>query len=185
MEDKEIIALYFKRDQQAIVETNGKYGPYCRTIAVNLLGSREDAEECVNDTWHTAWRRMPPELPQCLKSFLGRITRNLSISRYRANTAQKRYDGLEVLLSELDECVPDSRGVEQVADAHTLSQLISDWLDSLEDGECALFVGRYWKGCQVKELARRYGCSPNTATQRLARLRRGLKDFLEQEGIAL
>lgn len=185
MEDKEIIELYFRRDQQAIVETDWKYGPYCRAIAVGLLTSREDAEECVNDTWHAAWRRMPPELPLCLKSFLGRITRNLSISRYRANTAQKRYGGLEVLLSELEECVPDSRGVEQVTDAHTLSGLISDWLDGLEDGECALFVGRYWHGQQVKELARRYGCSPNTAAQRLARLRRGLKEFLQQEGVAV
>lgn len=185
MEDREIIELYFKRDQQAITETDGKYGPYCRTIAVNLLGSREDAEECVNDTWHAAWRRMPPELPQCLKNFLGRITRNLSISRYRANTAQKRYGGVEVLLSELDECVPDRQGVEGECDCHLLAQVISDWLDAVSEEDCALFVERYWKGCQVKELASRYRCTPNTMAQRLARLRRGLKEFLLQEGITV
>lgn len=185
MEDREIIELYFKRDQQAITETDGKYGPYCRAIAVNLLGSLEDAEECVNDTWHAAWRRMPPELPQCLKSFLGRITRNLSISRYRANTAQKRYGGVEVLLSELDECVPDRQGVEGECDCHLLAQVISDWLDALEQADCALFVGRYWYGRQVKVLAQLYGCTPNTMAKRLARLRRGLKEFLQQEGIAV
>lgn len=185
MEDREIIELYFKREEQAIAETDGKYGPYCRAIAVGLLTSREDAEECVNDTWHAAWRRMPPELPQCLKSFLGRITRNLSISRYRANTAQKRHAGLEVLLSELDECVPDRQGVEGECDRRQLAECISNWLDSLEQEECALFVGRYWHGRQVKLLASQHGCSPNTAAQRLARLRRGLKEFLQQEGIAL
>ena len=185
MEDQEIIQLYFKRDQQAIIETNGKYGPYCRAIAMGLLTSREDAEECVNDTWHAAWRRMPPELPLCLKSFLGRITRNLSISRYRANTARKRFGGMEQILSELEECVPASHGVEEDYDRRRLSGVISDWLDGVSEEDCALFVARYWKGCPVKELASRYRCAPNTMAQRLARLRRGLKEYLEQEGIAV
>lgn len=185
MEDKEIIQLYFQRDQQAIHETDQKYGPYCRSIAQNLLSSREDAEECVNDTWHAAWRRMPPELPLSLKAFLGRITRNLSISRYRSRTARKRYQGMEILLSELADCVPDRRDVETVSESRWLSALISDWLDGLPAADCAAFVGRYWHGREVAELAREHRCSPNTMAQRLLRLRRRLKEFLEQEGAAV
>ena len=98
MDDETIIKLYFQRSERAISETDAKYGPYCRSIALNILSVREDAEECLNDTWHAAWNRMPPDLPQCLRAFLGRITRNLSISRFRADHAQKRFSGMEVLL---------------------------------------------------------------------------------------
>ena len=108
MEDKLIVDLYHARNEYAIVESEKKYGAYCRSIARNLLTLREDAEECVSDTWHAAWNRMPPEWPDCLKAFLGRITRNLSISRFRSGQAQKRR-GVEVLLSELEECVPSSQ----------------------------------------------------------------------------
>lgn len=109
MEDREIVALYHARDEGAISETAAKYGAFCLRIALNLLGIREDADECVNDTWLAAWRRMPPELPASLRAFLGRITRNLSISRYRQTRARKRYAGMEALLSELDDCVPSPR----------------------------------------------------------------------------
>ena len=185
MDDPKIIELYYQRSEQAIVETDAKYGPYCRSIALNILSVREDAEECVNDTWHAAWNRMPPDLPQCLRSFLGRITRNLSISRFRSNRAQKRYNGMEVLLSELDDCVPDCRGVEELADAHALSELISGWLDSLSGDDCALFVRRYWHGDAVKDLARKWGCTAGQMAQRMLKLRRELKAYLEQEGVAL
>ncbi len=185
MDDPRIIELYFQRDERAIAETDVKYGPYCRSIARNILSVREDAEECVNDTWHAAWNRMPPDRPQCLSAFLGRITRNLSISRFRSNRARKRYNGVEVLLSELDECVPDGRDVEQMADEHTLSGLISGWLDGLSDDDCALFVRRYWHGDAVKDLARHWGCTANQMAQRMLRLRRELRGFLESEGVGV
>lgn len=185
MEDRKIIELYCLRDEQAIAQTDQKYGPYCRAIALNVLSVPEDAEECVNDTWHAAWRRIPPEIPMALGAFLGRITRNLSISRFRANRAQKRYRGMEVLLSELEECVPAPAGVEQLCDERELSRLISDWLDSLSEDDCALFVRRYWYGDAVKNLAERWGGTANAMAQRMHRLRRELKAFLEQEGVAL
>ena len=185
MDDKEIVALYHRRSEQAITETDGKYGPYCRSIAWNLLGVQEDAEECVNDTWYAAWTRMPPELPQCLRAFLGRITRNLSISRFRSNRAQKRYSGMEVLLSELDDCVPAPRDVEQVIDQKRLSALISGWLDGLAEDDRVLFVRRYWHGDAVKDLAKDRGCTANQMAQRMLRLRRSLKAFLESEGVCL
>ena len=106
MDDAAIIELYWARDEDAIVQTQQKYGPYCRTIAKNILGVPEDAEECVSDTWHRAWNAMPPQRPDSLGAFLGRIVRNLSISRWRRERAQKRYAGLEEQLSELEDCPP-------------------------------------------------------------------------------
>ncbi len=185
MEDSKIIELYHARQEQAIQESDRKYGAFCRTIALNILSVKEDAEECVNDTWHAAWNRMPPDLPQSLKAFLGRITRNLSVSRFRANRAQKRYAGMEILLSELDDCVPDARGVEDAVDGRALSDLISRWLDALPADDCALFLRRYWYGDAVKDLARQWDCTPNKMAQRMLALRRDLKSFLEKEGITL
>lgn len=185
MEDAGIIELYHARDERAITESDRKYGAFCRAVALNLLSVREDAEECVNDTWHAAWNRMPPALPQSLKAFLGRITRNLSISRFRAGHAQKRYDGMELLLSELDDCVPDAHGVEEAVEGQILSDLISCWLDRLSTDDRTLFLRRYWYGESVKELARLWSCTPNKMAQRMLVLRRDLKDYLEKEGIAL
>ena len=112
MEDQGIIRLYFNRDQEAIRQTDRKYGRQCRRTARNILAIPEDAEECVNDTYLAAWNTIPPERPRTLGAYLGRIIRNLSISRYRANHAQKRYAGLEAMLSELEECVPGRADVE-------------------------------------------------------------------------
>ena len=183
MDDLAIIELYHRREERAIAESDKKYGALCRSIALRLLGLREDAEECVNDTWHTAWNRMPPERPQALGAFLGRITRNLSISRWRRDHAQKRYEGMEVLLSELEDCVPNPGTVEEELDRRQLARLISGWLDSLEDADRRLFIRRYWYGEAVKALAAELGEQANTLSQRLLRLRRVLRAFLESEGV--
>lgn len=185
MEDAKIIELYFQRSERAIAETDKKYGAYCRTIARNILSAREDVEECVNDTWFAAWNRMPPDLPQVLSAFLGRITRNLSVSRFRAMRAEKRYNGMEIMLSELEDCVPDRSDVEQMVDQRRLSWLIGRWLDSLEAEDRTLFVRRYWHGDEVRHLAVRWGCTPNQMAQRMLRLRRDLNFFLEREGVTL
>ncbi len=183
MDDLAIVKLYHQRDEQAIAESDKKYGALCRSIALRLLGFREDAEECVNDTWHVAWNRMPPDRPDALGAFLGRITRNLSVSRWRQSHAKKRYDGVEVLLSELEDCVPASDTVETHLERQQLARSISIWLDSLEDGDRWLFIRRYWYGDPVKELAADRGEGANALAQRLLRLRKGLRDFLESEGV--
>lgn len=183
MDDEAIVALYWSRDESAITETDRKYGPYCRTIAQNILGSREDAEECVSDTWHSAWNSMPPQRPGSLPAFLGRIVRNLSISRWRREHAQKRYAGLESLLSGLEECLPDPRGVEEVVEGRALTRRIEGWLDGLSRDDRAVFLRRYWYGQEVQVLARAWGVSPNQMAKRLQRLRKSLKHALEQEGI--
>ena len=106
MEDAQIIEMYWLRDEGAIRETDSKYGAFCQRIAMNILGSFEDCEECVSDTYGRCWDTMPPQRPGSLRAYLGTIIRNLSISRYRASRAQKRFGGAEVLLSELSDCVP-------------------------------------------------------------------------------
>ena len=183
MEDTAIIDLYFARDESAIGESEKKYGAYCRRIAGNILSVREDAEECVSDTWLTAWGRIPPVIPVSLRTFLGRITRDLSISRYRANHAQKRYSGLDVLLSELDECIPDRRSPEREVESRVLTETISRWLDSLPGDDRALFLRRYWYGDGLQTLAAETGCTAPQMAQRMLRLRKKLRRALEEEGV--
>lgn len=185
MEDAAIIALYWSRDEAAIVETDKKYGPYCRAIAQNILTVREDAEECVSDSYHRAWNAMPPQRPDALPPFLGRIVRNLSISRWRKERAQKRYAGLEGLLSGLEECLPDPKGVEEAVEGRALTRRIEDWLESLPRDDRAVFLRRYWYGQEVQALAKAWGVSPNQMAKRLQRLRKGLKRDLEQEGFSV
>lgn len=184
MTDEQIIRLYFDRDQMAIAETDRKYGSYCYTIAANLLG-REDSEECVNDTYHAAWTHIPPEVPQSLKAFLGRIVRNLSISRFRRTHAHKRSSGTDVLLSELEDCLPSHQTVESEIDSRELSRLITAWLATLSGDDRALFVLRYWHGTAVQDLAKKCGCTPNALSLRIRRLRKSLKHYLEAKGVSI
>ena len=122
MDDSGIIDLYFARSEDAIVQTDAKYGAYCRAIAMNILKSREDSDECVSDTWLHAWNAMPPQRPGILSAFLGRITRNLSFDRFKAAHADKRGGGsLAASLDELAECIASRGGVDEAA-AHRLLQ---------------------------------------------------------------
>ena len=185
MEDTAIIALYWNRDEAAIAETDKKYGPYCLAIARNILSVREDAEECVSDSYHHAWNAMPPQRPDALPPFLGRIVRNLSISRWRRERAQKRYTGLESLLSGLEECLPDPKGVEEAVEGRALTRQIERWLESLARDDRAVFLRRYWYGQEVQALAKDWGVRPNQMSKRLQRLRRSLKQALEQGGFSV
>lgn len=184
MEDEEIIALYHCRSEEAIVQTDKKHGSFCRRLAFHILSDREDAEECVNDTYLAAWKAMPPERPASLRAFLGRITRNLSISRFRKNRAAKRYAGMELMLSELEECIPGNCMDVQM-EQRALSDLMIHWLDGLSKEERILFVQRYWYGDMVKDLAARSGITANQMARRMQRLRQSLKEALEKEGIGL
>ena len=186
MDDAGIIALFNARDERSLEETAAAYGPWCRAIAMNLLGVREDAEECVSDALHALWRRIPPESPESLRVYLGRIVRNIAVSRRREKDAQKRGGGqLELLMSELGECVPDGFDVEAEVERRALGESISRWLDTLPERERALFVRRFWYGESVTVLAREERCTPPQLTQRLRRLRLKLKAHLEKEGADL
>lgn len=185
MEDNQIIELYFSRDESALTETATKYGAFCLRIAMNVVNVREDAEECVNDTYHTAWNQIPPTKPDSFKAFLGRIVRNFAISKYRAMHAKKRFNGLEVMLSELEDCIPSTKSVEQEIEAKELSEYINIWLEGLKAEDRALFVRRYWYGDEIHELAKKCGVTGTQMTQRMLRLRRKLKAFLEEKGVVL
>lgn len=185
MEDAQIIGLYWARDEEAIPASDEKYGRQCRTLSRNILGSSEDAEECVNDTWHRAWDTMPPQRPQSLRAYFAAITRNLSLNRWHKLRAEKRGGGLEVLLSELEDCLPAADSVEDAVASHELARSIDRWLAGLARADRVAFLRRYWYGQQVAEVARQAGCSPNTMSKRLGRLREGLRRALEQEGISV
>lgn len=185
MEDIQIIDLYWLRDERAISETDSKYGAFCHKIAMNILRSFQDSEECVSDTYGRCWDTMPPQRPMSLRAYVGAIVRNLSISRYRAQRAQKRYNGAEVLLSELADCVPAPDSTHRAAEVRELSELISRWLWGLGEESRALFVRRYWNGDAVKDLAQELDVRPNALTKRLLRLRESLRDYLEKEGVGV
>ena len=185
MFDCEIVALFWQRDERAITETDRKYGAMCRSIALNLLGVREDAEECVNDTYMEAWNSMPEQRPERLQAWLGRVVRNLSISRWRREHRQKRYAGMDLLLSELDDCVPARNDTARTAELNELSEIVDGWLRELSTEERTLFLRRYWNGEPLALLAKERGVSPGAMAQRMHRLRLRLKAKLELEGIAL
>ena len=186
MEDTQIIDLYWARDEQAITESQRSYGAYCHSIAFHILYDRDDADECVNDTWLRAWNAMPPKRPGRLSLFLGTITRNLSLDRWKGKHTMKRGNGEMMLaLDELAECVPDGRSTEEAVEASELERLINEFLHTLPERDCNVFLRRYWYVEEYSEIAFRYGMNLNTVKTSLFRTRARLKSFLEKEGIVL
>ena len=173
MEDANIVVLYWDRDQRAITASDEKYGGLCRSLSHNILASREDAEECVNDTWHRAWDTMPPQKPNSLRAYFCRIVRNLSIDRWRARYSRKRGEGMGSLVLELEECVPAVPSAEEQWETEEIGAAIDRWLDGLDRGDRVLFVRRYWYGDRVDELAARLGKSPNKRPSGCAACGRG------------
>lgn len=184
MEDREIVALYWARAESAIQETVQKYASYCRSIARNILSSREDTEECLNDTWLGAWNSMPPKRPERLPPLLGRICRNAALDRWDYNTAAKRDGRFDAVLDELAECVADPRA-EAEPELHQLGESISRWLDTLSREQRVVFLRRYWYCDPITEIARRYGFTESRVKSLLARLRSKLRLQLLQEGYLL
>lgn len=178
MQDKEIVEMYWARDQHAITASETRYGGYCMSISMNILHSRPDAEECVNDTWLGAWQAMPPKRPNCLRTFLGKLTRNLSVDRLRFLHSSKRNVDLTVAMEELEESIP----LPDDTPDEVLCGLLDSFLEGLDVIDRKLFVGRYWYGTPVAELAERYGMRANTVSQRLRRIRAQLKDALSERG---
>lgn len=186
MEDHEIIELYWRRSERAITETDKKYGRYCYSISHNILHSPEDARECVNDTWWKAWSAMPPQRPQYLSTFLGKIIRNLSLNRFKQARAEKRGGGqTELALAELGECVPARQTVEQISEERELVESIERFLYAQSEEKRNLFVRRYWYLSAVREIAREYGMSESKVKSMLYRMRNELKCHLEQEGVVV
>ena len=182
MEDHAIIDLYWSRDPEAIRRTGEKYGGYCRTIARNILADRRDAEECVNDTWLSAWNAMPEDRPSLLAQYLGKITRNLAFDRWRAGRAEKRGGGeLPLVLEELAECVSPADTLQAV-EAAELEAAVNRFLRALPERERGVFLRRYWFTEPMADVARRYGMRETTVRTSLFRTREKLRRHLEKEG---
>lgn len=181
MDDADIVALYWSRSEQAIAETAAKYGSYCGEIALRILQKREDAEECVNDTWLGAWNAMPPHRPSVLSTFLGKITRRLALGLLRREGRLKRGGGrAAVIYEELSDCLQDHRAASAMSAVET-RDLICRFLDCLAPAERNVFLARYWAFASIEEICTGTGFSPSKVKTMLYRSRLRLAEYLETE----
>ena len=186
MDDNKIIELYCERSEQAISETSKKYGKYCHYIAYSILRNDKDSEECVNDTYLRAWNSIPPRNPNNLQTFLGKITRNLSLNKLEKQSAEKRGAGqTSFILDELSECIPSKDDTVNTVENMVIKDVLDLFLDSLPAETRKIFVRRYFYMSSVKEIADEYGISESKVTVTLFRTRKKLKTVLEKEGILL
>lgn len=185
MEDAAIVDLYWQRSERAISETDRKYGHYCHSIAYHICGAKEDAEECVNDTWLHAWNRMPAERPSALGAFLGRITRNLALDRIKARNTVKRGGGqVPLALSELEDCIPGGISPEQALEEKELEAVIGRFVAALPKTEKTVFVLRYFYLTPIDEIAEKMNFSSGKVKSMLFRSRKKLRAVLEKEGLS-
>ena len=184
MDDQKIIDLYWSRSETAITETDQKYGKYCYSIAYNILTNNEDAEESVSDTYMAAWKSMPPKRPSILATFLGKITRHMSINRWRSRNRYKRGGGEIVLaLEELEDCIAGDQTVEKAFERKQLSLVFNRFLDSLPETERQIFRCWYWYMDSISDIANYYDFSDSKVTSMLYRTRKKLRAVLEKEGL--
>lgn len=184
MDDRVIIELYNKRDENAIGETQKKYGRYCHSIAYNILRSNEDSEECVNDTYLKVWNAIPPKVPQIFSAFIGRITRNTALDRYEKNRAQKRDAGIELALDELSECI-SSEMTGECSDDFVLKNAVNGFLASLPKRTRIIFMRRYFYLLSINEIAEGLSMSESNVKVTLMRTREKFREYLENEGIVI
>ena len=183
MDDREIVKLFWARSPQAVDALDEAYGPDLRRLAQRLLDNRQDAEECVNDTYLSLWQGIPPAKPDPLLPYALRVTRNLCLKRKRWNTAGKRSSPFDAAFEELEDCLGDSAGPEAIFDEGELKAALNSFVRGLSHRDRVLFLGRYWYGCSLKELGERLSITENNGAVRLSRLREKLKAHLRKKGV--
>lgn len=183
MEDRQIVDLFFERNEQALKLTEEKYSRYCSYVANNILGCEEDTKECLNDMLLKAWHSIPPTRPDNLKAYLAKIIRNLALDKYDHSHAQKRDNKDPLPFDELSECIPDGSSDSTMVDKIALKTALNGFLESLKEDKRIIFMQRYWYLSPVKEIALRFGVSENNIKVTLMRLRTKLKKYLEKEGV--
>lgn len=184
MLDSQIVELYWQRDESAISQTDTKYGGLCRSISNNILRSYDESEECVNDSYLSAWNSMPTERPERLGAYMGKIVRNISISRLRQKTADKRGGGeYPLCLEELAGCTPGGQGPERELELKELTEHIDKFLAGLKKQERDIFVSRYWYMAPVNRIAEKAGFSYSKTASILHRTRLKLGLYLRREGL--
>jgi RNA polymerase sigma-70 factor (ECF subfamily) len=183
VDDKELIKLYFDRNELAVTETQRKFGGYLYTIALNILGSVQDAEECVNDVLMRLWDHIPPANPENVYAYFASVARSVARKRYQKNHALKRGGNeTELVLDELRDCCTDPDTVEKQIDSRSLRDAITDFLDTLKPEQQTIFVQRYWYICPIEDIAEDLGISKSKVSVTLMRTRQKLRKHLEQEG---
>lgn len=183
MEDREIVDLYFARNDEAIKHSENKYGDYCFCIAERILNSKEDSEEILSDTWLRAWNSIPPQRPVHLRQFFAKITRNLALDRYRRRDAQKRSGSFSLAYEELSECLASGQTPEEVVSAGELEDAIRRFLVRCGETERDVFLRRYFYFDSTKQIASRYSMRESNILNILSRTRKKLKQLLKKEGL--
>lgn len=183
MNEKEIIALFFDRDERAIEYVSERYRSYCYAIADKVLRNNEDCEECLNDVWLAAWNSIPPNHPPSLATYLGRIARNLSVKRLRDINRKKRGREVTAYLEELGEALPAGDGMEEMLEQEALKEALESFLKKQNKLSRNLFICRYYYLDGIGEIAERFSVSENTVKLRLFRMRKKLKEYLKKEGV--
>lgn len=183
MQDSWIIDLFIKRSEKAIEHTADKYGNYLFKISWNVLHSHEDVEECVSDTYLSAWQQIPPDKPRKFLPYLGRITRNISLNRYNFLRAQKRNNEFDLILSELEDCLVHNNSVEAEIDAMELGKCINSFLRSSKKEKRIIFVRRYWFNDSISDIAIDRKTSQGNVKSTLFRMRKKLENYLIEEGM--
>jgi len=182
MKDHEIVNLFWERSEDALTETQRVYQKYCSYIAFHILGNQEDADECVNDALHAAWNSIPPKKPENLKTYLGKLVREISVSRWRETHAAKRTPSEYLLsLEEIEEVGRDEDFTDTI-NAEILSQAISDFLRTLPEDKRNLFIRRYWYNDSIRELCERFGYQESKVKVSLKRVRDKLSIYLKKRG---
>lgn len=186
MDDRNIIELFFARDEKALSESQKKYGRYCESISRNILSSDEDAEEVLNDTLLSAWNSIPPEEPKSLKVYLGTLARNISFDRYRKMTAEKR-GGCEiaVCLEEAEEFLADTKSISEEYEKREFTKFLNEFLHSLPERECDIFVRRYYYCDSTADIGSRFALKEANVLVILSRTRKKLRKALEKGGYTL
>ena len=177
-DDKKIIEMFFERDQQAIRELDMKYGKICHNLSYNIVGSRQDAEECVNDAYLGAWNAIPPVRPNPLLSYIVKIVRNISLKIYWRKEAAKRSGHYKIALEEIESCITDQKTVEDEIEARELARIIGEFLDTLTIENRVIFMRRYWFADSYKDIAEFMGLSEKNISVRLTRIREKMKQYL-------
>ena len=185
MEDSKIIELFNARSEQAISELSKKYGAICINVANNILNNQSDAEECINDTYLGVWNTIPPQKPNPLLSYVCRIVRNLAIKKYHSNTAKKRNSFYDVALGEVENCFSSAETTEDEFSAKELTEIINDFLETLDKDNRVMFVRRYWFSDSIGDIAKLFNTSSHNVSVRLSRVREKLKKHLIKEGFYL
>ncbi|MBE6611943.1 MAG: RNA polymerase sigma factor [Ruminococcaceae bacterium] len=183
MEDYQIVALFWQRDESALRAVSDKYSGYCRKIAHNILSDPQDAEECVNDTWLAAWNSIPPHRPLVLSAYLAKLTRRIAGHRWQSRHADKRGGGEYALaLEELSECLCSDSTVESAMDDAALAELIGRFVSALPDTERRVFISRYFAAESIGSIAARFGFRSSKVKSMLMRTRNKLRETLKEEG---